>query len=86
MSSNGISPVQWHPFTAIPGEQAFSMVSIIKQYGKWTGQLMNRYDQASLNRSTVTGHLSTEVQRPSPGMVGQILGQCLVLFMSCCLW
>ena len=42
MSSNGISPLQWHPFTTIPGEQAFSMVSIIKQYGKWTGQLMDR--------------------------------------------
>ena len=42
MSSNGISPLQWHPFTAIPGEQAFSMVSIIKAYGKWTGQLMDK--------------------------------------------
>ena len=41
MSSNGISPLQWHPFTAIPGEQPFSMVSIVKQYGKWTGRLMD---------------------------------------------
>lgn len=43
VSNNGISPLQWHPFTAIPGEQPNSMVSIIKQYGKWTGHLMDRY-------------------------------------------
>ena len=44
MSSNGISPLQWHPFTTVPGRQPNSMVSIIKQYGKWTGDLMTRCD------------------------------------------
>ena len=43
MSSDAISRLQWHPFTTIPGEQPHSMVSIIKQYGKWTGKLMDRY-------------------------------------------
>lgn len=43
MSSNGISPLQWHPFTTIPGEQPCSMVSIIKLYGKWTGYLMDKW-------------------------------------------
>ena len=45
MSSNAISRLQWHPFTTIPGEQPHSMVSIIKQYGKWTGKLMDRYQR-----------------------------------------
>ena len=44
MSSNSISPLQWHPFTTVPGQQPCSMVSIIKRYGKWTGDLMARCD------------------------------------------
>ena len=52
MSSNGISPLQWHPFTTVPGQQPNSMVSIIKQYGKWTGDLMARCDYTYVHCQT----------------------------------
>ena len=36
------SPMQWHPFTAIPGKQPFTLRSIIKRSGSWTQSLLNR--------------------------------------------
>ena len=61
MSSNAISRLQWHPFTTIPGEQPHSMVSIIKQYGKWTGKLMDRYQPRLICHSSWKQHLACTV-------------------------
>ena len=59
MSSSVISRLQWHPFTTIPGEQPHSMVSIIKQYGKWTGKLMDRCQCCFLHQtSLIITHLA----------------------------
>ena len=42
MSVWRLSPLQWHPFTAIPAQQPSTLLSIIKRYGQWTEELMSR--------------------------------------------
>ncbi len=42
MSIWRLSPLQWHPFTAIPALQPATLLSIIKRYGSWTYELMDR--------------------------------------------
>ena len=40
MSAWRLSPLQWHPFTAMPGPQPRTLLSVIKRYGRWTDSLM----------------------------------------------
>ncbi|CAL5218771.1 g490 [Coccomyxa viridis] len=46
---DGLSPVQWHPYSTVGGDQGHTLVAHIKAYGKWTTGLLNRV----LNRGSV---------------------------------
>jgi predicted ferric reductase len=37
-----ISPLQWHPFTFIPGKRPNTLRAMVKSYGRWTQSLMDR--------------------------------------------
>ena len=44
-----LSSLQWHPFTTIPGEHPATLVSVIKKYGSWTADLVQRYASPGLD-------------------------------------
>ena len=42
MANLRISPLQWHPFTFVPGKRPNALKAIVKSYGRWTQHLMDK--------------------------------------------
>ena len=47
MANLRISPLQWHPFTFIPGKRPNTLRAIVKSYGRWSQHLMERCGAAA---------------------------------------
>ena len=47
MANLRISPLQWHPFTFIPGKRPNTLRAIVKSYGRWTQSLMDKSEPCS---------------------------------------
>ena len=55
MRVEGLSHLQWHPFTVIRGESPGTLQAIIKSYGRWTQGLIDRLENSGSVRVWMDG-------------------------------